>query len=289
MLIDSPGAHGRELDSGLPYFWTDKNVMTVAAPPEFDGPLGRVRAAGRKALRSMRHVGRGALRRGPARAPEPPVPDPTSGRDEQISAYLRDHHVRCLQIGAGRKHIEGWLSTDLTPGDQDTIFLDATEPFPFPDDCLDFVFGEHLIEHVSWWDGQRVLAECRRVLRPGGVLRLATPDAARLIDLYRGEAGAEGEHYLQWHHKRFTPLMRTHPLVVLNHNVRAWGHVFLYDSELLSAALGDAGFEQITPCEMGDSTHPALRGVEQHHRGGGQSKERAVRFETMCFEATSAN
>ena len=208
----------------------------------------------------MRHVGRGALRRGPARAPEPPVPDPTSGRDEQISPYLRDHHVRCLQIEQ-TKHIEGWLSTDLTPGDQDTIFLDATEPFPFPDDCLDFVFGEHLIEHVSWWDGQRVLAECRRVLRPGGVLRLATPDAARLIDLYRGEAGAEGEHYLQWHHKRFTPLMRTHPLVVLNHNVRAWGHVFLYDAEFLSAALGDAELEQITPCELGDSTHPALRGV----------------------------
>ena len=264
----------------LRHRWADKALNMAAATPKSNGPGARIRAAGRKTFRSLRQVGSGASRRMPAR-------DPELGRDHQIMAYLRDHHIRCLQIGAGHKHIEGWLSTDLKPADEDTIFLDATEPFPFPDDCLDFVFGEHLIEHVSWWDGQRLLAECRRVLRPGGVLRLATPDAARLIDLYRGEAGAEGEHYLQWHHDRFTPRMRTHPLVVLNHNVRAWGHVFLYDAALLRAALCDAGFEGIIQCELGVSTHRALSGVEQHQRGGGKAKERAVRFETMCFEATA--
>ena len=127
------------------------------------------------------------------------------------------------------------------------------------------------------------------MLRPGGVLRLATPDAARLIDLYRGEAGAEGEHYLQWHHKRFTPLMRTHPLVVLNHNVRAWGHVFLYDAELLSAALADAGFEQIARRGSGKSRTGHCAASNSTSAGEVGSKERAVRFETMCFEATSAN
>ena len=233
-------------------------------------------------LRALHQVRRGALKRTPARAP-----GSGTSRDPQISAYLRDHNVRCLQIGAGDKHIEGWLSTDLNPRDSDTIFLDATKPFPFPDQCLDFVFGEHLIEHVSWWGGQRLLRECRRVLRPGGVLRLATPDTARLIDLYRGEAGGEGEHYLHWHHDRFTPRMRSHPLVVLNHTMRAWGHSFLYDADLLRSALSDAGFVQITQCEMDESRHLGLRGVEQHHRGGGRARERAVRFETMCFEATA--
>lgn len=253
--------------------------MTVPNPA---GPGERIRAIGRNTLRALRHAGPGASARTSERTPEP-----WDGRDERIEAYLREHNIRCLQIGSGPKHLDGWLSTDLNPRDEDTIFLDVTERFPFPEDCLDMVFGEHLIEHVSWRDGQRVLAECRRVLRPGGVLRLATPDAARLIDLYRGEAGVEGQHYLEWHHDRFTPRMRTHPLVVLNHNMRAWGHTFLYDAELLQDALSDAGFEEITPCELGSSRHPELRGIERHHRGGGPAKERAVRFETMCFEATA--
>jgi len=206
-------------------------------------------------------------------------------RAERIDAYLRGHAVRRLQLGAGKRHIGGWLSTDLRPKGPDSVYLDVTERFPFNDGSLDFIFGEHVIEHVSWDNGQKMLHECFRALRPGGVLRLATPDFARLMQLYRGAAGPDGDHYLRWHHRRFTPEEPIHPLVVINHNMRAWGHTFLYDEEMLTSAIGDAGFTGIGRHDFGQSPHSELCAVEQHG-GTIPNRQRAVRWETMCLEGT---
>ena len=191
--------------------------------------------------------------------------------------------MRRLQLGAGRRHIDGWLSTDLRPREADTVYLDVPSRSPFEDRSLDLVVGEDATEHVSWHDGRRMLRECLRVLRPGGVLRLATPDFARLVELYEGRAGPDGAPYLRWHHRNFSPAKPLHPLVVINHNMRAWGHTFLYDEEVLTNALTDAGFIDVGRHELGRSPHPELRDVEQHG-GTAPHRERAVRWETPCLE-----
>jgi hypothetical protein len=84
---------------------------------------------------------------------------------------------------------------------------------------------------------------------------------------------------------RKTP--HVHPVFLLNHNLRAWGHRFLYDAEVLRMALDDAGFVEVEQCALGESRHERLRGVERHHAKGKEARERAVRFETMVFEATN--
>jgi ubiquinone/menaquinone biosynthesis C-methylase UbiE len=50
----------------------------------------------------------------------------------------------------------------------------AAESMPFPDGSFDVVAASDVIEHVQ--DTDRVVAECARVLRPGGLLFLATPN-----------------------------------------------------------------------------------------------------------------
>lgn len=204
----------------------------------------------------------------------------------RVDSYLAEHAVRRLQLGAGRTVLPGWLSTDLVPKRPDILSLDVTRPFPFPDDSFDYVFAEHLVEHVSWRDGQRMLAECRRVLRPGGVLRVATPDLAVLVALYRGEAGPDGRHYVDWVSRRYLAgLGHRHPVFVLNNAMRNWGHTFLYDEETLTLALGDAGFTAIGRRDFGESDHADLCGIESH--GAAVADQRSVRFETMVLEATA--
>jgi predicted SAM-dependent methyltransferase len=56
-----------------------------------------------------------------------------------------------------------------------TVFLDATTPFPFDCGTFDYIYCEHMIEHISWQKGQTMLRECHRVLKPRGVMRIATP------------------------------------------------------------------------------------------------------------------
>lgn len=193
-----------------------------------------------------------------------------------------------MQIGAGTSYDPDWLCTDLRPRRPEVVRMDATERFPLPDASLDYIHAEHMIEHVSWSKGQDVLAECRRVLKPGGVVRLATPDLARLISIYTGESGAEGEHYLQWARDRFfSDAPHDSPVFLLNNNMRAWGHTFLYDEDLLLVAMADAGLVDIVRCELGESNHQHLSSIERHHSTGNRRRERAVRFETMVFEGTN--
>ena len=100
------------------------------------------------------------------------------------------------------------------------------------------------------------------MLKPGGVLRLATPDLALLVAIYRGDAGPEGQHDLEWAYNAFLKKApHVHPAFLLNHNLRAWRHTFVYDTEVLRLALEDAGFVDIEQCQLGESRHEHLRGL----------------------------
>jgi SAM-dependent methyltransferase len=106
-------------------------------------------------------------------------------RDRQIAAYLASSEPRLLRIGSGSYVDAGWLSTDLLPVRRSIVYMDATRPFPLPDESFDAVQCEHVIEHVSFDAGGLMLAECHRVLRKGAVLRIATPNTdlvRRLLD-----------------------------------------------------------------------------------------------------------
>ena len=55
---------------------------------------------------------------------------------------------------------------------------------------------------------------------------------------------------------------------MINHHMRAWGHTFLYDDQVLRNAFAEAGFAAITECSFGESTHPELRQIERHGASG---------------------
>lgn len=78
-----------------------------------------------------------------------------------------------MNIGAGGKRIEGWLSIDLA-GDPD-IKADV-KSLPLPDDCADEAMAIHVFEHLYRWEAEDTLREWLRVLKPGGLLILELPD-----------------------------------------------------------------------------------------------------------------
>jgi len=60
----------------------------------------------------------------------------------------------------------------------DIVVADVEEPLPFPNGSFDAVVAGELFEHLRFPDG--LVAEVRRVLRPGGVLVGSVPNAFRL-------------------------------------------------------------------------------------------------------------
>lgn len=202
-----------------------------------------------------------------------------------------------LQIGTGQFPTPGWLNTDIDPTlwraskpeGPPVIFLDATRPFPFADATFHYVYLEHVIAQFSYDTASRMLAECRRVLRPGGRIRIAAPDLARLLELYqhRNDPSPDEVAYVRWVADTLLGDRRraTAPFVLNNH-FRAWGHQFLFDEETLRGLLTDVGFNDHRRYSVGESDAPELRGLETHGRAVGSDAMNA--FGTMVVEAERA-
>ena len=89
---------------------------------------------------------------------------------------------RVLELGTGRGDFlrswrrAGFLATGVdreTPG---AVRLDLSrDRLPWPDASFDVVFSKSVIEHLD--SGEHMLREAHRVLRPGGVALIMTPDA----------------------------------------------------------------------------------------------------------------
>ena len=70
------------------------------------------------------------------------------------------------------------------PEDGTICHYDIRRPLPFPDDTFDSVYALHIIEHLTPEEGGQFVAEIFRVLRPGGIFRLSTPDLERVVRAY---------------------------------------------------------------------------------------------------------
>ena len=128
-----------------------------------------------------------------------------------------------------------------------------------------------------------MLRECRRVLKPGGTIRIATPNLEVLIGLYSYNGDPLNERYIKWIMDRYLNGINVYKAsFVINNAFRNWGHQFLYDGELIEMAMQEAGFINIQRCSPGESDDENLRGIESH--GKNVADDDMAAFETMVFE-----
>lgn len=201
-----------------------------------------------------------------------------------VKRYIKSNSVKKLQIGAGPIALPGWLGTDLWPTNT-VAFLDATRPFPIEDCTFDYIHTEHMIEHVTWFEGLIMLRECLRILKPGGKIRVATPDLKVITGLFIYEEGSVAEKYIKTTVDRYLQGVPGYlPGFVINSAFYRWGHKFIYDSDSLSRALLDSGFHDLKRYPPGFSDDDNLRGVEMHGRIGNNEEDLNM-FETIVIEA----
>jgi predicted SAM-dependent methyltransferase len=205
-------------------------------------------------------------------------------RPGKVRAYFDAQPVRKLQIGTSNTPLAGWLNTDFILENPSVVYLDATRRFPFPDRVFDYVTCEHMIEHIDYASGETMLRECFRVLKPGGKIRLSTPDLRMITSLCAEPPTEPQKKYVDFIIERVMPEVKECKAVfVVNNAFRAWGHQFLYDPATLRQLLAKQGFENLREYKPGVSDDPNLRGLEAHGKAVGN--EEMNQFETFVIEA----
>lgn len=136
-----------------------------------------------------------------------------------------------LNLGAGGKRIEGFLSVDIA-GDPDIKANIVC--LPFDDESVDEIMAVHVFEHLYRWDAPAALTEWLRVLKSGARLILEMPDIVKcckaVIDGAPDRMGMWGL-YGDPHYKE--PYM-----------VHRWG----WSQTEIIAELKKAGFRKIKVC-----------------------------------------
>ncbi|MFT3782019.1 MAG: methyltransferase domain-containing protein [Nibricoccus sp.] len=216
-----------------------------------------------------------------------------ASRSKPIREYWKTHRERKLHLGCGSNVLDGWLNTDQFTSEARVIYLDLTKPFPFPDSSFDYILAEHTIEHIERRDASRMLAECYRVLRQKGVLRVATPDLPKYLALYGPNPSDIEQQCItdigrSWiipgFHRavNYTPTAEDYSSTfAINDIFLNYEHRFIYDFELLERMCRAAGFDRCEKGSAGKSSHAPFNGVETH-------TSRVEAHLTLTVEATKS-
>lgn len=89
-----------------------------------------------------------------------------------------------VNIGCGRVWHPYWINLDHQPTSPEVRPFDIRKPLPFEDGSVDAVYASHVLEHLDREEGLGLLRECRRVLKPAGIVRIVVPDLEDLCRFY---------------------------------------------------------------------------------------------------------
>ena len=188
---------------------------------------------------------------------------------EVVNDYLASTPAgQCaLHLGCGRQPFAGWVNVDLEDHALVDVSCDLTAGLPFcPDGVFDVIYSEHFLEHIDRRSAIRLMRDCLRVLKPGGVARFAIPDLDKLLNDYH--TGAQHHDVNRSFDAELGGAFYTRG-ELFNIAMRAWGHTYMYNEEDLTTLFKAAGFGEIRRVPHSQSSTPLLH--QRETRPPGQS------------------
>lgn len=92
--------------------------------------------------------------------------------------------MRLLNLGCGNCFHKDWINIDFTSKSKLVVQHNLLNGIPLKDSSIDVVYHSHVLEHFSRKDGENFIKECHRVLKKGGIIRVAVPDLESIAKEY---------------------------------------------------------------------------------------------------------
>lgn len=207
-----------------------------------------------------------------------------------VFSYLKNNQVPKLHLGCGPYVVKEWLNTDIQCKSPGVCYLDAGENYPYPNESFEYIYSEHLFEHLSIKEQIVMLQECFRILKKNGYMRIAMPNFHFLMDLYMHPEKNINRKYLEWSYNLFCTESQNieakehdYSIYVINNFFHLWGHQFIYTPDSFIQMAKNTGFIKIHICPIGKSSIPYFVDIEKHHQS---IPKWANELETFVIEMT---
>jgi predicted SAM-dependent methyltransferase len=199
-----------------------------------------------------------------------------------------------VNIGCGRTPTEGWLNFDNSPAiklakspfkykfakalgllneqqienikwnmEHNIQFADATKSIPLQTSSIDCIYTSHMVEHLSQKGVRSFLSEVKRVLKVGGVVRIAVPDLRIAVDDYLETNDADAfMRGILVQAPEINTLKQKINLFVSGYRHHQW----MYDGASLSKLLIEMGFSSVEICKDGKTNIIDADGLNLYER-----------------------
>jgi predicted SAM-dependent methyltransferase len=189
-------------------------------------------------------------------------------------------NLKYLDVGCGANTHESFVGVDYEWNRGLDVCWDIRQGLPFADNRFRGIFSEHCLEHFSLNQVLFILHEMRRVLVPGGRIRLVVPDAGLYLKIYHQQVSGDGSQPFpfqdqQQQHPVWSALMSVNQVFYQDRD-SPYGHCNMFDADSLKRMLEHCGFSHIQQVRYGQGDKLQLC-IEQKRR----------EVESLYMEATA--
>ncbi len=155
-----------------------------------------------------------------------------------------------LHLGCGMCSIPGFVQVDVIDAPHIDHRCSVDNLCDFADRSVDLIYASHVLEHFGRHEVDAVLRGWYRVLVPGGVLRVAVPDFAAVVELYEREGLRDG-------------LSGLVGLVCGGQRNQYDFHKIIFDEAFLGFLLEKAGFRDVRRWDWRNTEHASIDDYSQ--------------------------
>lgn len=148
-----------------------------------------------------------------------------------------------LHLGGGKRNIPGFINIDLAKYPHIHYRRSINDLSIFKAGSVDLIYTSHAFEYFDRLEAKEVLKEWRRVLKKGGILRIAVPDFEALVKVYKKYKNLDlilGPLYGRW------KIAGTKKIIY---------HKTVYDFKSLKKLLTENGFKNVKRYDWRKTLH----------------------------------
>jgi len=161
----------------------------------------------------------------------------------------KGRHIN-LELGSGNNPQMDFIHLDVNADAPHLeMCADISDGIPLPNNCVTKLIANHVIEHISWRKINFFLQELERILVPGGIILLRTPDIGFIVDAYLKKRIypelKDDEEFIKKQFGKITPIIWTILKLYSSQDYASNLHRSIYNFEILKKLLQKHGFVKI--------------------------------------------